>query len=38
MNVEYFLDTNIFLYCFGKADLRKNAIATKLVEEAGEKA
>ncbi len=38
MNAESFLDTNILLYCFDKADLRKKAIARMLVEEAGEKA
>ena len=34
MNAEYFLDTNILLYCFDKTDLRKKHIAETLVEQA----
>lgn len=34
MNAEYFLDTNILVYCFDKTDMRKKHIAETLVEQA----
>ena len=34
MSAEFFLDTNILLYSFDKADLRKKQIAETLVEQA----
>ena len=34
MNAEFFLDSNILLYCFDKTDARKKSIAKTLVDEA----
>lgn len=34
MSAEYFLDTNVLLYCFDPVDLRKQRIAQMLLDEA----
>ncbi len=34
MSAEYFLDTNVLLYCFDPVDFRKQRIAQMLVDEA----
>lgn len=34
MNADFFLDSNILLYCFDKTDPRKKKIAVTLVEQA----
>lgn len=34
MSADYFLDTNVLLYCFDPIDLRKQRIAQMLVDEA----